>query len=99
MKNATRDRWRWIAPLFLVLCASVSVAQTLTIRVLDAKSGKPLSGENITLRWDNDASVGGVVLALDREACAIQAELERSGYRAQFDFVTRWAAEPSWSAS
>lgn len=33
-------------------------------------------------------------LALDREARAIQAELERSGYRDRFEFETRWAAEP-----
>lgn len=45
-------------------------AQTLTIRVLDAKSGKPLAGENVTLRWDNDFSIGGVVLALDQDGKA-----------------------------
>jgi hypothetical protein len=33
-------------------------------------------------------------LALDQEARAIQAELEHSGYRDRFEFVTRWAAEP-----
>jgi CHAT domain len=33
-------------------------------------------------------------LALDREARSIQVELERSGHRDQFEFVTRWAAEP-----
>jgi len=33
-------------------------------------------------------------LALDREARAIQQELERSGWRDRFDFVTRWAVEP-----
>ena len=33
-------------------------------------------------------------LALDREARAIQVELERSGHRDQFELVTRWAAEP-----
>lgn len=33
-------------------------------------------------------------LALDREARSIQVELERSGYRDQFEFETRWAAEP-----
>jgi hypothetical protein len=37
---------------------------------------------------------GSNQLALDREARAIQVELERSGYRDQFEFVTRWAAEP-----
>jgi hypothetical protein len=31
--------------------------------------------------------------ALDREARAIQMELERSGYRDRFKFETRWAAE------
>ncbi len=33
-------------------------------------------------------------LSLDREARAIHAELERAGYRDQFDFVCRWAVEP-----
>jgi hypothetical protein len=33
-------------------------------------------------------------LALDQEARAIHVELERSGYRDQFNFETRWAAEP-----
>jgi hypothetical protein len=33
-------------------------------------------------------------LALDREAREIGIELERSGHRDRFDFVTRWAAEP-----
>jgi hypothetical protein len=33
-------------------------------------------------------------LALDREAHAIHAELERSGHRDQFELVTRWAAQP-----
>ena len=32
--------------------------------------------------------------ALDREARAIQVELERSGFRNRFELVTRWAAEP-----
>ena len=33
-------------------------------------------------------------LALDREARAIQVELERSGYRDCFELETRWAVEP-----
>ncbi|HEX8114383.1 MAG TPA: CHAT domain-containing protein [Kofleriaceae bacterium] len=33
-------------------------------------------------------------LALDREARAIQIELERSGFRDSFELVTRWAVEP-----
>jgi hypothetical protein len=33
-------------------------------------------------------------LALAREAHAIQTELDRSGSRDSFEFVTRWAAEP-----
>jgi hypothetical protein len=32
--------------------------------------------------------------ALDREARAIQSELERSGFRDSFELETRWAAEP-----
>jgi hypothetical protein len=38
--------------------------------------------------------IGTDRLALDREAHAIQVELERSGHRDRFAFVTRWAAEP-----
>ncbi|HEY0478724.1 MAG TPA: CHAT domain-containing protein [Kofleriaceae bacterium] len=38
--------------------------------------------------------VGTDRLALDREARAIQIELERSGHRDQFELATRWAAEP-----
>jgi len=38
--------------------------------------------------------IGTDRLALDREARSIQVELERSGYRDCFDFVTRWAVEP-----
>jgi CHAT domain len=38
--------------------------------------------------------VGTDRLALDREARAIQVELERSGFRDRFELVTRWAAEP-----
>src|SRR4051812_15593675 len=33
-------------------------------------------------------------IALDREAHAIQVELERSGFRDCFELVTRWAVEP-----
>jgi hypothetical protein len=33
-------------------------------------------------------------LALDREAHDIQAEIERTGHRDRFEFVTRWAVEP-----
>ena len=33
-------------------------------------------------------------LALDREARAIQVELERSGHRDRFELATRWAVEP-----
>ena len=38
--------------------------------------------------------IGTDRLALDREARAIQAELDRSGFRDRFELVTRWAAEP-----
>ena len=34
-------------------------------------------------------------LALDREARAIQEEIERCGYRDSFEFVTRWAVSPN----
>jgi hypothetical protein len=38
--------------------------------------------------------VGTDRVALDRDARAIQVELERSGFRDRFELVTRWAAEP-----
>jgi formylglycine-generating enzyme required for sulfatase activity len=38
--------------------------------------------------------VGTSELALGREARAIQVELERTGFRSSFEFVTRWATEP-----
>ncbi|MEO7735955.1 MAG: CHAT domain-containing protein [Kofleriaceae bacterium] len=38
--------------------------------------------------------IGTDPLALDREARAIQIELERSGHRDRFELVTRWAVEP-----
>jgi CHAT domain len=38
--------------------------------------------------------IGTDRLALDREARAIQMELERSGFRNHFELETRWAAEP-----
>lgn len=38
--------------------------------------------------------IGTDRLALDREAHDIQVELERSGHRDRFEFVTRWVAEP-----
>jgi tRNA A-37 threonylcarbamoyl transferase component Bud32 len=38
--------------------------------------------------------VGTTELALGREARAIQDELERSGQRDRFEFVTRWAVQP-----
>ena len=33
-------------------------------------------------------------LALDREARAIQVELERSSYRDRLELATRWAVDP-----
>ena len=38
--------------------------------------------------------IGTDRLALEREARAIQVELERAGSRDRFELVTRWAAEP-----
>jgi hypothetical protein len=41
------------------------------------------------------ANPGGASrLGLDEEARSIQVELERSGYRDQFELVTRWAVQP-----
>lgn len=38
--------------------------------------------------------LGSTELGLSREARAIQEELERSGQRDRFEFVTRWAVQP-----
>jgi len=35
-----------------------------------------------------------VLASLGREARSIQVELERTGWRDRFDFLTRWAVEP-----
>lgn len=37
----------------LAVCFSAN-AQTITIRLLDAKSGKPMKNENVTVKWDKD---------------------------------------------
>src|SRR5258708_38011747 len=39
--------------LAVLVCASVQ-AQTLTVRLLNAKSGKPMRKQNITFQWDKD---------------------------------------------
>jgi len=39
--------------LAVLFCASVQ-AQTLTVRLLNAKSGKPMRKQNMTLKWDKD---------------------------------------------
>ena len=39
--------------LAVLVCASVQ-AQTLTVRLLNAKSGKPMRKQNITFEWDAD---------------------------------------------
>jgi len=39
--------------LAMLFCASVQ-AQTLTVRLLNAKSGKPMRKQNITFQWDKD---------------------------------------------
>ena len=46
---------------YVLLCCSCSIllhgvtgAQTITIRLLNAKSGKPITDQNVTLKWDKD---------------------------------------------
>lgn len=39
---------------FLALACLTGGAQTITIHLLDAKSGKSLVGENVTVKWDKD---------------------------------------------
>lgn len=43
-------------------CGELAFAQTLIVKLVDAKSGKPMGDQNLTVRWvDSDSSV----LALD----------------------------------
>jgi len=40
------------------VCCQLISAQTLTIKLVDAKSGKPMAKQNVTVKWDNsDSSV------------------------------------------
>lgn len=39
--------------LILATCAQPISAQTLKIKLVNAKSGKPMGRQNVTVRWDN----------------------------------------------
>jgi hypothetical protein len=54
--------------------------------------GDAASRKHVPFLAANPGDIGR--LALDREAHAIHLELQRSGYRDRFEFVTRWAIEP-----
>jgi hypothetical protein len=83
-----------IAVLLLILatvcCQSIS-AQPLTIKLVDAKSGKPMGRRNITVKWDNSES--SVVVVNDRGL----GRVEVSPGAKQFVLVTgpRKGAEPN----
>jgi hypothetical protein len=58
-----------IVGLTIILFASASLdAQTLKLRLLNAKSGKPMRNENVTIRWDN---LEGAVVSVDKKGIAI----------------------------
>ncbi len=40
--------------MILALCCLPVAAQTLTIKLVNAKSGKPMEGQNITVVWVKD---------------------------------------------
>jgi hypothetical protein len=61
---------RQFAPLALwIVFASIvpCEAQTITIRLLDAKSGKPLVDKNITVTWNNSFHIDGVVVRIGKD--------------------------------
>jgi hypothetical protein len=50
------------AMLFFVTVMSLAAeAQTITIRLLNGKTGKPISNQNVTIRWAGDSMQGTVV--------------------------------------
>jgi formylglycine-generating enzyme required for sulfatase activity len=63
-----------------------------TIQVTSPSPMSPVKKRTILFMAANPS--GTSRLALDREAHAIQVELERSGFRDCFKLVTRWAVEP-----
>ncbi len=63
-----------------------------TPSALELPAHRPLMKHTILFLTANP--FGTDRIALDREARAIQVELERSGFRDRFELVTRWAAEP-----
>lgn len=57
-----------LASVSMILVALPALSQKLQIRVLDAKSGKPLAGQNITIRWPDFSDP--TVLHLDADGSA-----------------------------
>jgi len=46
---------RLIAPaLILLACSHVAEAQTITVRLINGETGKPLKNLNVTLKWDKE---------------------------------------------
>src|ERR1043166_7367952 len=64
-----------------------------TQRLPEASSTAPPKAKH-TILFLAANPIGTDHLAIDHEARAIQAELERSGYRDRFEFATRWAVRP-----
>jgi hypothetical protein len=57
------------AALLLLVCATGAPlsAQTLAVRLLDAKSGKAISNKNITFHWNSDELSGGTVVRVGKD--------------------------------
>lgn len=54
--------------LFLIFCAGsqpLRAQQKITIRLLHAKSGKPIANENVTLRWGDGFGLPAAVVRVD----------------------------------
>jgi hypothetical protein len=81
-------------PAYIVeeLRTAVKVGARSPAHGLELSSPKPPTRHTILFLAANPS--GTDPRALDREARAIQVELERSGFRDRFELVTRWAAEP-----
>src|ERR1700761_5301161 len=44
---------RLLIAIFLLLFTPIAHAQTLIVHLINAKTGNPISRQNVTVRWDN----------------------------------------------
>jgi hypothetical protein len=56
--------------VMLLIVGSIAMplsAQSITVRLLDGKTGKPIADKNITVRWDSDRTIGGTVVRIGKD--------------------------------